>query len=68
MTIRTAPRRVLIALMSIGLLGALAGCREEEQDRMLMFDKGTYLGQPDSELSDADRSALQHRARHQGAL
>lgn len=52
-----------IALVSGGFL--LAGCDEAEQGRILHYEKGTYLGEPDSALSEADREKLIQRARMQ---
>lgn len=42
---------------------ALQACREEEQDRILLFEKGVYLGEPDQELDEATREQLRQRAR-----
>ena len=60
---------------SIGLLGCalvaaltLGACREEEQDRVLRFDKGEYAGRPDQPLTAEAREALKERMRHQGGL
>jgi hypothetical protein len=60
---------------SIGLLGCalvaaltLGGCREEEQDRVLRFNKGEYAGRPDQPLTAEAREALKERMRHQGGL
>ncbi|MGF1561888.1 MAG: hypothetical protein ACFB3T_06890, partial [Geminicoccaceae bacterium] len=47
-----------VAFARIGLVVAaavllsLAGCREEEQDRPLLYDKGNYQGQADEEHSE----------------
>ena len=55
--------------MAIGgclLLGlTLSACREEEQGRKLLYDKGTYLGEADEGLSDEDRAKLRQRATYQ---
>ncbi len=52
------------------LAGALllAGCEEEEQDRILMFEKGTYLGQEDNAMGETSADELRARAKNQGAL
>lgn len=50
-------------LVAVGL--ALGGCRENEQDRVLMFQKGKYLGKPDQSLSDEQIEELRHRAEQQ---
>lgn len=39
----------LIALTAV--VGALSACAEEEQNRLLSYDKGTYLGKADQSLS-----------------
>ena len=52
-----------LALLSGGLL--LAACDEAEQGRILQYEKGTYLGEPDSALSEEDREKLIQRARLQ---
>ena len=53
---------------SIGIWLALAGivlmaqgCREEEQNRPLTYDKGTYRGQPDPALTEQQVEALRQR-------
>lgn len=46
-----------------GLL--LSACDEAEQDRVLRYEKGTYLGQPDRPLSPEDQEALRQRTRLQ---
>ena len=56
--------------MWIWLLGALAslllqGCREEEQDRPLLYDKGSYLGEPGPPLDERQVEQLRSRARNQ---
>jgi len=45
-----------------GLVLALAACDESEQGRILRYEKGTYLGKTDSELSDEQRDELRSRA------
>lgn len=44
---------------------ALGACRESEQDRPLMYQKGVYQGQEDQPLSDAQLDELRHRANQQ---
>ncbi|MEO3429386.1 hypothetical protein AAFN88_11045 [Pelagibius sp. CAU 1746] len=44
------------------LVLALAGCDESEQGRVLRYEKGTYLGKADSELSEERRDELRSRA------
>jgi len=40
---------------------ALPGCRDDEQGRILLFEKGTYLGQPDQALSEDQVGDLRQR-------
>ena len=45
---------------------ALMGCREDEQDRLITFEKGRYPGQvEDSALAGASVDELNERARTQ---
>ena len=56
---------------SIWLLGALAAglflqsCREEEQNRPLLYDKGSYRGDPGPPLEQQQVEQLRYRARNQ---
>jgi hypothetical protein len=38
------------------------GCREEEQNRPLTYDKGSYQGQPDQTLTDEQVETLRQRS------
>ncbi len=60
--------RRLFALVACTLAAGLAltACREDEQNRILSYEPGTYLGQPDSALSESTREALRARARYLG--
>ena len=40
---------------------AVTGCREDEQNRVLLFEKGTYLGRPDQALSEQQADLLRQR-------
>jgi hypothetical protein len=51
---------VWLAIAGIALVAL--GCREEEQNRPLTYDKGTYQGQPDPALSDQQVEMLRQRA------
>jgi hypothetical protein len=55
-------RSLLVGLCALVASAALQGCRKEEQDRVLYFDKGTYLGKPDEPLTDEQVEALRQRA------
>lgn len=54
---------VLGCLLVAGL--AVSGCRKEEQNRPLQFEKGTYLGEPDQQLTDEQITELRYRANTQ---
>jgi hypothetical protein len=57
-----ANRRLVAALAGLLLSAlALAGCRVEEQGRVLRYEKGTYLGKPDTALTETQRNALRQR-------
>ncbi|MCG8360581.1 MAG: hypothetical protein MI920_33880 [Kiloniellales bacterium] len=50
-------------MLAMGL--ALAGCDENEQGRILRYEKGTYLGPADTPLDEATRDELRQRALRQ---
>jgi len=54
-------------ILAIGLIAALSvgACREEEQGRILIQQKGVYQGQPDTALSEAQLRELRFRANQQ---
>ena len=52
-------------IMMTAALG-LAACDEAEQDRILRYEKGTYLGPPDEPLDSETLEELQFRVRMQG--
>lgn len=57
------PQRLIAAcLAGVGML-ILQGCQESEQNRILFYEKGTYLGEPDEGLSPAQQEALRYRAK-----
>jgi len=47
------------------VLALLGGCRETEQDRVLLYKKGTYLGKADQHLSEETLSEIRNRGRRQ---
>lgn len=57
--------KLIPVLAGAGLVLALGACDESEQGRILLYEKGTYLGPSDSELSDAQREELRQRALRQ---
>ncbi len=59
--------RTLIPLAAgAALVLALTACDENEQGRILRYDKGTYLGPQDTEISDETRDTLRARTSLQG--
>jgi hypothetical protein len=60
---RTAIGIWLLGALAAGLL--LQGCREEEQNRPLLYDKGSYLGEPGPPLEEQQVEQLRYRARNQ---
>ena len=50
---------VVYSLLVVSL--ALPGCRESEQGRVLLYEKGSYLGKPDTQISAEARRALLQR-------
>ena len=46
----------------------LAGCRAEEQGRILNYQPGEYLGKPDSQLSESQTRSLRQRAMYQAGI
>ncbi len=65
MTLEAPGRSLLAAAVIVAGLVALTGCREEEQDRVLLFEQGTYLGEPDNTLDDQQVNELRSRAQRQ---
>lgn len=62
--IRKARLPLLLGCLLVAGL-AIGGCRKEEQNRTLEFKKGTYLGNPDQQLTDEQMTELRHRANAQ---
>ena len=46
----------------VTIVAALSSCAEEEQNRLLSYEKGTYLGPTDQSLSDEQVRKLMTRA------
>jgi hypothetical protein len=61
-----ALQKLIPVAAAAGLVLALAACDESEQGRILRYEKGTYLGQSDSELSETQRQELRARTALQG--
>ncbi|MDX1711710.1 MAG: hypothetical protein R3316_11310 [Rhodovibrionaceae bacterium] len=64
---KPSSRAVLTAAALTAALG-LAACEEDEQDRVLMYEPGTYLGQEDTPLAEEKVNDLRQRAKNQGRL
>ena len=58
-------RTVAVCLALAGLALLAQGCREDEQNRPLLYDKGTYRGQPDPGLGEQQVEELRQRAARQ---
>ena len=61
-------RRSGILLVVVGLVAVslVAGCRKEEQGRILSYQKGAYLGPSEAQLSERTRDELRQRVLRQG--
>jgi hypothetical protein len=46
----------------VGIALTVQSCREDEQDRPLTYDKGTYQGHPDEGLTDEQVETLRQRS------
>ncbi|MEE8516649.1 MAG: hypothetical protein V3T02_08430 [Alphaproteobacteria bacterium] len=46
---------------------SLGACREDEQGRVLLFNKGVYLGKADTDITADVRRALGHRIQRQAS-
>ena len=55
-------RDFLRVLVLATFVAALSSCAEEEQNRLLSYEKGTYLGPADQSLSDEQVRKLMTRA------
>lgn len=55
-------RDFLKVLVLATFVAALSACAEEEQNRLLSYEKGTYLGPADQSLSDEQVRKLMTRA------
>jgi len=56
----------LMTLFTAGLL--LAACDEQEQGRAVHFEKGPYIGKPDTPLSEEKLNDLRQRATNQAGF
>ncbi len=59
-------KRFLIMLTTVFVAGVmLSACDEAEQGRILRYEKGSYLGPKDQELSSQQQADLRARSRLQ---
>jgi hypothetical protein len=60
-----AKRTLLVLATVLGAGLVLSACDEGEQDRVLRYQKGTYMGPVDQALSADQQAALRARSRMQ---
>ena len=60
-------RKIFIVFSLVGLSFGLIACAEEERDRVLRYEKGTYLGKADQQLSEEQLRQLVRRSNGQRA-
>lgn len=58
---------LMVAMMAIVGV-SLAGCDDAEQGRVLSYEKGTYRGEKDTEISPETQNELRARATMQGGM
>ena len=58
-------RKIFILFSLVGLSFGLMACAEEERDRVLSYEKGTYLGKADQQLSQDQLRQLMLRSNGQ---
>ena len=61
----TAKGRWVVLAASLVALTTLPGCRDHEQNRALIVEKGFYQGPADEVLTEEERRELQRRGDHQ---
>ena len=59
---RVAARRIMAMVALASLAVVVQACREDEQDRPFVYDKGTYGGPADEKLGQDQVDALRQRA------
>jgi hypothetical protein len=55
-------RKFFVLLSLLALSFVLIACAEEEQNRVLSYDKGTYLGKMDQKLTENQLRQLVRRS------
>jgi len=63
--VRSRARSLLGLTTAIVVMLAVQGCREDEQGRPLLYQKGTYQGQTEPPLSEQKVEQLRSRADNQ---
>lgn len=56
-------RGIVCACLTAAALLVLQGCRDSEQGRIVLYEKGKYLGKADKALTAAQIEALRFRAK-----
>ena len=64
-TMRNAFHLLVMSGLVVTMVAGVSGCRKEEQNRILSYEKGTYLGTPDRKLPEQIVSKLEQRSRLQ---
>ena len=54
-------KNLFVITALVGLAVGLLGCNQDEQGRILSYEKGTYLGQPDQKLGENQLRDLEMR-------
>jgi len=65
MNLPAKPRVLSLCACAALVAFVLPGCRESEQDRVLLYKKGTYMGKADQQLTSRQLDALRARTRNQ---
>ena len=58
-------RKILVLFALTAVAAGLSACAEEEQNRVLIYEKGTYLGKTDQQLSKDQLRSLINRSNAQ---
>ena len=65
MSLAATPRAIMWCACAFLVAFVLQGCRESEQDRVLLYKKGTYQGKADQKLTAQQLGALRSRTQGQ---
>ena len=60
------PRAAILIGCAMAMAISLGACRENEQGRVLLYQKGVYLGKADTEPSEQARREARDRMRYLG--